>query len=561
MVVLELLALGGISLLGSRMAKRKKDKEKEAAHSGKMEHPAQTVVPIPVEITQTPAQIKRDLRLSGAALVLSTTGLLAGAPLLAIMSMPSLVCVAWPTLRTAVSGLRAGTINDESHKAVRVVFCLTTGLFVVAAIDLALQTAVKRKLLETELAFKDRLAVLLGHPSESVWIMREGVEVEMPLYQVETGTSVVLNTGDIAPLPGVVVTGKGRVRPVLATDSEGEAIQEGDSIPNGYVVTEGSIEVRLEHYPAVIPDIRQEMEHAATGKTNLVKLGVQSGTRSAPWMMGAFVAGLPLLGFNHSAVFLTTRMGMQMNEIGPHTARQAITAGLEHGIFIRDMAALERANTCNTIVFDAALLHQPAAAAIIPNLVTELRNRKWATGVGIPRQFALYAMVDSEAEGRKLLETYALDDYFKEPLEWGRSQLLKNLQQAGRNVCYVGLPGKGDKAMKECALSVAWCHDGLPRQSAATMLLAGAHLPDLASLFDLAKAFATRQTTSFLTPLGVDMLNLTVNIFLNYGLLNSVVISHAASLLDVSGSGFVKREAITRKQDEPTSGEEKPVIR
>lgn len=548
MLVLELIALSGISYVGSRFAKRKKNKDKHTVDvQKKVEDVQQTtashlVAPVPVT---TPARLKRDMRLSGASLGLTVSGFFLGAPLLGLMSIPSLISVSMPTFRAALNRAREGRVDDETHKAVRIIFCLATGLLVVAAVDLTLQTAIKRRVMQSEADFKKRLGVILGQPAESVWVLQDGgAELEVPLYQVENGATVVLMPGDTAPFSGTVVGGDGRIRPVLATDTGGEEIHTGDVVPAGFVVTEGNLEVKLDYLPMVLPDLRQELEHAADGKTTLVKLGEQSGSRLAPWMMGAFVAGLPFMGFSRSAVFLTARLGQQMDQLGPHTARQAITAGLEHGIFIRDLTALERATRVNTIVFDAALLNHASARSLISSVLASLRRRQWPVGLnaGVPRQFALYAMADSEDAGQELLDTFGFDDYFKEPLEWGRTRLINGLQQAGRNVCYIGLPGKSEQTLQQASVSVTWCPDGLPQPSPASILLGGEHLPDLATLFDLAQAFTTRQSNSFLRPLGVDFLNLSVNTFLSYGLLSSVVLTNAVSLLDVSGSGFVKRE-------------------
>lgn len=553
MIVLELLAIGGLSYLGNKMAQRKKNQPEVQS---KKEKTSETIPPSPVPVIPvTPARAKRDLRLSGASLGLALSGTLLGAPFLSLMSLPSLVCVAMPTFRNALSALRKWQIDDDSHRATRVILCLGTGLWVVAALDLTLQMAIRRKVVQTEIDFKNRLGVLLGHPTESVWVLQDGVELEMPVYKIEPGTRIMLTVGDIAPFPGTVVSGTGRIRPVLMADSEGEDIHAGASLSAGCVVTDGSIEVELMHPPAILPDLRQELEHAAETRTTLTQLGSESGARAAPWMMGAFAAGLPFMGFSRSAVFLTTRMGSQMDQLGPHAARQAIAAGLEHGILIREVSALERAGAINMIVFDVSVLKHPAARPLISSLLIDLRQRHGPqmARIGVVRPFGLYVMADDEETGQEWLDTYGFDDYFKEPLEWGRTQLIRNFQQGGRPVCYVSLPGKSDQTLKQAHLSVVWCPDGLPQPTPASILLAGPHLPDLSTLFDLARAFASRQHSNFLAPMGVDILNVAANIFLSSGLMYSVVLSNLVSLLDVSGPGFVKREWNPPPKNDPES--------
>ncbi len=546
MLVLELLTLGSVSYFGSRFVKQRNEKKAALKARGVLTEKETPPPPPPEKMVVSPQRVKRDLRLSGAALGLSTSGMLLGMPFLSVMSLPGLVCVALPTFRAALHELRQGRIDSDSNTSMRLLFCLVTGLYSLAALDLTLQMAVRRQIAQTGHDFDDRLAVLLGQSTDTVWVARDGAELEVPLYQVDRGTTITLIPGDTVPYPGVVVSGSGRVRPLLATDSEGEPVESGSSLLAGYMVTQGHLEVTLQHFPVVFPDMRQELQQAASGKTELVKMSMASGNRMAPWMMGIFLAGLPFIGFGRSAVFLTTRLGVQMEETGSHNARQVIMAGLDHGLFIREIAALERANTVNTLVFDAALLTHPKAKGLTYPLIASLRRRQWTKplSLGMPKPFALYVIADDEETGQHLRDTLGLDDYFNEPLTFGRARLLGSLQQAGRQVCYVGLPGQSDSLLKEVALSVAWCPDGLPKPSTASILLGRDHLRDLVTLFDLAQAFVARQGSSLLMPLGVDLLNLSTSLFLNYGLLYSIVLSNAVTLMDVSGSGYVKREPL-----------------
>ncbi len=553
MLVLEILALGGLSYVGTRVARHRKNKVALQTKDTLSEE--EKIISPPVKIAVSPARVKRDLRLSGVALGLASSGMLLGSPLLGIMSLPGLVSVSLPTFRSALRELRQGQIETDAHTSVRLLFCMVTGLYSLAALDLTLQMAVRRRVLQTEEDFNNRLAVILGQRSETVWVSHDGAELEVPLYQVSNGTTITLNAGDTIPCPGIVVRGKGRIRALLDTAGAGEVVEIEDVVRAGHVVVDGNLEVNLQHLPVVLPDMRQELERAAAGKTELAKLGVDNGTRLAPWMMGIFVAGLPFVGFNRSAVFLTTRLGKQMDELGPHTSRQAIMAGLEHGLFIRELSALERANTVDAIVFDATLLNHPAAKGLVYPLLTSLRNRQWPRPLtmGMARPFALYVVVEDDQTGQALKDTFGFDDYFNEPLDWGRVRLIKSLQQAGRQVCHVGLPGKGDPVLKEATLSVAWCPDGLPKPSSASILLGREHLRDLPTLFDLARAFVTRQGSNFLTPLGVDLLNMSTSLFLNYGLFYSILLSNVVSLVEVSGSGFVKREPISGRPNDTHS--------
>ena len=103
MLVIELLTLGSLSYFGSRFAKQHNEKKAALKARGVLaEKETPPPPPPPEKMVVSPQRVKRDLRLSGAALGLSTSGMLLGMPFLSVMSLPGLVCVALPTFRAAL---------------------------------------------------------------------------------------------------------------------------------------------------------------------------------------------------------------------------------------------------------------------------------------------------------------------------------------------------------------------------------------------------------------------------------------------------------------------------
>jgi hypothetical protein len=261
-------------------------------------------------------------------------------------------------------------------------------------------------------------------------------------------------------------------------------------------------------------------------------------------MLGAFALSLPLLGPNRAAVFLTTRFGAHMRQLGPHAALKAIDCGARHKIFIRDIGALEHANGINGIVFEAEVLDHPAARRELQNVIEALRRRRWPLAEAMAKPFALYGLAEDEATGQRLAAEWRLDDYFVEPFEWGRTRLIRNLQQGGRSLCYVGAPRAEATAMKAATLAVAHCPDGLTADTPAQIVLGDKNLTGLVGLFELAAAFEVRQGVNLVTPFGVDLLDVSTTVFLNFSLFFSVVMSHAGLLASAAGSGFAKWEPL-----------------
>lgn len=537
-MLFELLTLGGLLYAGRKaLPARLRGKDKERGPAAALPAPE-------------PERSRRELQWSAAALGLAVAGASLGWPWLRLLSLPPLLWVSVPLYGEAWRAVRRRRIDPEVLDAARVTVCVAMGYSVVATLDVWLQSVGRRQMLRVEQEFRATLDEALGRPARTAWVWRDGCEVETAPAELGPGAVVVLGAGDVAPAAGVVVDGRARVRPGLA-DAPAPELGRGARVAAGSLVLSGRLYLALEEAPAERPDLRADLERAALAETALQRLGERNGEKMAPWMLGAFVFGTPFLGINRAAVFLTTRFGVQMRRLGPHAARHAIGQGVRHGMFIRDVRALELAGLVNTVVIDAEVLQDPAVRSHAAGLVQALRQRPWPAAEALSRRFAVHVLASGEEEGRRLTLELGLDDYFVETSEWGRVALIQRLQQAGRCICYVGRgqAGRDATVLRAAMLGVAHCPGGLADEVPARVVLADAELRGLLRLFELATAFSARQGMNLFTQLGVDVLDVSTTVFLNFGLFYSVLMSHAGLLSSAAGSGFPRPRLVPRERE------------
>lgn len=545
-MLFELMALGGLWCAARKW---------KAARAQPGDAPA---LAVPV---QPQAPERRQTRLATAALGLAVGGAGLGAPWLGLASLPAVLWVSAPLYGAAWHGLRQRRAAPELLDAARVTLCVALGYSVVAALDAWLQSVGRGQLAKTERRFHAALQETLGASTATAWVWRDGCEVETAVAQLAPGMVLVLRPGDVAPAAGRVVGGAARARPRLSQASAQE-VGSGAPLTAGWLVTEGQLHLRLEQAPPSGADIRAELEQAALAETLMQRLGERSGEKMAPWMLGAFALSVPLLGVSRAGVFLTTRFGAQMGRLGPHTTRRALDQGVRHGIFIRDPRALELASLVNLVIIEASVLRAEPARRHAAELIGALRQRRWPAAAGLSRRFAVHVLAETEAEGRALAEALGFDDYLVEPSASARARLVRDLQMAGRYVCYVG---RGDTprdaaALGAALLGVAHCPDGVAGESAAKAVLSDPELRGLAGLFELATAFAARQGGNLFTQCGVDLLDISATVFLNFGLLYSVLLSHAGLLASAAGSGYPRPRPVAKRAGAGEAPEDPPTL-
>ena len=214
----------------------------------------------PVHLEQT---INRTFTLSSLSLGLSMFGVLIYYPL-GLVSVPLTLYTAIPTFEAAFEALFQ---SGRKKMAVVSTFAitgtmLTNHFFMASLIDwvphyfsyLGLWGRRFNQVLMAEMADNSRqfLFRLFGGPPESVWVLVEGLELEIPFAQLEVGDIIVLNEGEIIPVDGLIIAGQGALDLFILTgDNRPVEVKPNDHVVPLAVVRAGSLQVQVEKIPIV----------------------------------------------------------------------------------------------------------------------------------------------------------------------------------------------------------------------------------------------------------------------------------------------------------------------
>ena len=207
----------------------------------------------------------------------------------------------------------------------------------------------------TQTVTRHNLTHLLGEQPSKVWIIKDGVEVEIPFEQLLLGDVLVLTAGQSVPVDGVVLQGAATVDQHRLT-GESQPVEKvvGDPVLAATFVLGGSIHVRVEktgaetaaaHIGEVLNNTveRQEITLAQQFKDVEKYRWPMLAGGALGWLVRGPSAGVAMLGCNFMLSLIPLRLLTLLNGLG---------VGAERGILIKDGRGLERLSDIDTVVFD-----------------------------------------------------------------------------------------------------------------------------------------------------------------------------------------------------------------
>ncbi len=205
---------------------------------------------------------------------------------------------------------------------------------------------------------------LMGLQPKTATVIQNGVEMELPIEEVEEGDLILVKPGERIPVDGEIVSGRTSVDESMLT-GESMPVEKsvGDKVIGASVNKNGSIRFKATKVGAdtVLAHIIKLVEDAQGSKAPIAQMAdIVSGYFVPVVFAIALVsAGIWLL-LGHSVVFaltvfvaiLTIACPCALGLATPTAIMVGTGRGAENGVLIKSGAALETAHKVNTIVFD-----------------------------------------------------------------------------------------------------------------------------------------------------------------------------------------------------------------
>lgn len=137
---------------------------------------------------------------------------------------------------------------------------------------------------------------------------------------------------------------------------------------------------------------------------------------------------------------------------------------------------------------------------------------------------ALYIISgDHEAPTRRLAQELGIDHYFANTLPENKANLVEQLQQDGRSVCFVGDGINDSIALKKANVSISLRGATTIATDTAQIVLMDESLEQLTSLFDIADEFKRNMDGSYVTTIVPNLIGIGGTLFFHWGFFSAVM--------------------------------------
>ena len=266
----------------------------------------------------------------------------------------------------------------------------------------------------------EAISRLMDLAPKTAAVIRDGVEAEVPVEEVQVGDRVVVRPGQSIPVDGVIVEGQSAVDESALT---GESIPvdkgPGDKVAAASINKSGffTFEASRVGEDTTLAQMIRLVEEASASKAPIAKLADKVSGIFVPVVMGiALIAAVAWLATGHTATQALTA-GVAVLVISCPCALGLATPvaimvgtgkGAENGILIKSAEALETLHTIDTVVLDkTGTLTQgrPVVTDILPVDAPGVKENGllWtAYCLEKPSEHPLAAAIVEEAERRNL---------------------------------------------------------------------------------------------------------------------------------------------------------------
>ncbi len=188
-----------------------------------------------------------------------------------------------------------------------------------------------------------------------IWVLKEGVELEVAVENLQIGDIVIISAGGVIPIDGVITQGMAIIdQQALTGESQPAEKEIGDVVLASTIVVSGSIQIQVEKngYETTFYKINQLLNHTANFKTQIQLHSEDLANQVAlPFICISAVTAV-ILGPSAGLVMMSSNFGNRFRVLAPLGTLNYLKQSAHKGILIKDGRSIEQLNKVDTVLFD-----------------------------------------------------------------------------------------------------------------------------------------------------------------------------------------------------------------
>lgn len=208
---------------------------------------------------------------------------------------------------------------------------------------------------KTEDNSKKMLLNAFGKQPRYVWLVQDGVEIEVSMDKVQKGDIVAVHTGDTVPVDGHIVEGMAMIdQHALTGESTPAERGVGDRVFASTIMVAGKIFVSVEQSGSETASskISQILNDTAGYKLTSQNRGERLADQAALPTLAVGGLALAAIGPGGAVAALNSDLGTGIRMAAPLALLSSLALCAQKGILVKDGRALELMGKIDTILFD-----------------------------------------------------------------------------------------------------------------------------------------------------------------------------------------------------------------
>jgi len=300
-------------------------------------------------------KLDRELMICSASVPIAALAQLA-APALLPVSAALFAYTTLPSFKGAWKVLtKERRLGVDVLDSIVIMSCLATGQVLPGSI-LAWCLCFGRHLVRrTEDNSKKALLGAFGKQPRFVWLSQDDQEIEISIDKLQRGDIVIVRTGEVVPIDGVIVEGLAMIdQHALTGESNPAEKGVGDHVFASTVVVGGKMRVAVEKSggETASSKIAQILNNTAGYKLASQHRGERLADKAVIPTLAAGALALATIGPNGATAVLNSDMGTGIRMAAPLAMLSTLALCAQRGVLVKDGRALDLLCEVDTVLFD-----------------------------------------------------------------------------------------------------------------------------------------------------------------------------------------------------------------
>jgi heavy metal translocating P-type ATPase len=276
--------------------------------------------------------------------------------LLYFLSMGTIIYTCLPILKLGEKQLlKRRTIGHDVLLAFFIILSFATHQEALLAISAFFYHAGSKLLAKNQALSEPLITNIFKQQPSKVWILKEGVEIEVPLLDVMVDDIVVVRAGEVVPIDGTIIEGMTMIdQHALTGESQPVEKEVGEQVFASTLIVSGQIQVKVEKagHETTIHKISEILNNTAAYTTLIQLKGERWANLIALPIFGSAILAIPTLGLLGATTVAHSGFGNRIRVLAPLGTLNYLHLAFSNGLLIKDGRAIEELRRVDTVLFD-----------------------------------------------------------------------------------------------------------------------------------------------------------------------------------------------------------------